>query len=155
MESTGGIQLGHRTELLSEPWKVAGDPGSTPSLSFLFLSEYPFHSLHIPVPMLLSPYKKWLSQVSKFLMCSSYSIIHTNWLSELFHIPGRECVYHNLSHMSFFDSMKRPTPNSKVCVWGGGGVPHTSKEFSSTSWVSYNATPFWYYLPGSSIRLAG
>lgn len=31
-------------------------------------------------------------------------------------------------------------------MWGWGGVPHISKQFSITSWVSYNSAHFWHYL---------
>lgn len=33
----------------------------------------------------------------------------------------------------------------------GGGCPHTTEQFSSTTWVSYNWSQFWYYLPGDGI----
>ena len=29
---------------------------------------------------------------------------------------------------------------------------HTTKQPSDTSWVSYNSTQFWHYLPGESVR---
>lgn len=38
---------------------------------------------------------------------------------------------------------------SNVCMcWGSGVEFPTSKQFSSTSWVSYISTQFWYTLPG-------
>ena len=35
-------------------------------------------------------------------------------------------------------------------MWGL--FPHTSKQFSDTSWVSCNSTQFWHYLLGDSVR---
>ena len=36
-----------------------------------------------------------------------------------------------------------------VCLWEG--VPHTNNS-QDTSWVYYNSTQFWYYLPRDTIR---
>lgn len=33
-----------------------------------------------------------------------------------------------------------------------GVFPHTIKQFCNTSWVSYNSTQFWHFLPRDSIR---
>lgn len=39
--------------------------------------------------------------------------------------------------------------NSKV---GARKCPHTTKQLSNTSWVFYNLSQFWHFLPGESFR---
>ena len=54
------------------------------------------------------------------------------------------------SHI-FLKSKRCSETISNVCV-GGGGSHITNKQFSDTSWVSYNSTQFWHYLSRDSIR---
>ena len=39
-----------------------------------------------------------------------------------------------------------------MCVDVGEGLPHTTKQFSATKWLSHNSTQFWHYLPRNSVR---
>ena len=43
-------------------------------------------------------------------------------------------------------------PQFPMCVDVGEWLPHTTKQFSATNWLSHNSTQFWHYLPRNSIR---
>ena len=54
---------------------------------------------------------------------------------------------------SYQISILKVQESIQMCVCLGGGVEFpTSKQFSNTSWVSYNSAQFWHSLPGDSIR---
>lgn len=100
------------------------------------------------------------------LICKILCILHEswNWQDHIFlplsdqpsNDPWSLLVLGNVSDSS--KQCLRLFPQGQWRFWSplwthwGLGDTYTTKQFSSTSWVSYNSSQFQHYLPGENLR---